>query len=302
MGPERLDGCTAELGEFRREQRGATQLLGQRLKLKGEVDRRTDDREIVPVRRAYIAVYDLARMERRAEAQLGQSRRLAPEVEGIDIGLRFGHRFQGDVCPLGRAVVVDAEDGQKSVAGEFQDFAAARRDRPARGVEEIVQGGDDLALIPRVGIGREAAQVAGHDDRSQGLARAAHDGAVEHPAAGVAAGRLGLQNRREDRQDVGEQRDPVLGEAAGPIGRAGHRVALPAAELDWMDDVIRRVFGLEVGQNRKLGQIGGRFERAAQRQPLLEDRAQGLRIYMSEPMMPCSRPTSVPPSVPRRHS
>src|SRR5712692_7364038 len=183
---DRSQGLARRRREIPRDQQRIPGQLGLLFEPTGEIDGWADDRAVEPMRRADIAVADIAEMKRQPEAQ----RLLAV---GTALLVQLGHRRKGVSCGLQRRPATCAEivglrreNRQHTVADEFENLAAGALDRPDHALEPLVQDLDERGERQRVGHPGEAAQIAVPDRGMDGLAVAAPDLATDDVLAGAA--------------------------------------------------------------------------------------------------------------------
>src|SRR6202050_2721125 len=100
------------------------QLGGELLQPRRMIDRRTDDGETDPTRRADVAVTPLAEMQREAEADFRLARRAALDIACRNFLRRGIRRAQRRRASLRRVVAVaQLEDSEEPIAHELERLA-----------------------------------------------------------------------------------------------------------------------------------------------------------------------------------
>ncbi len=155
----------AAAGEAVRHEEVAPGGVAQRLDAARLVDGPADGGEVESVRRADVAVDDLAVVER----EVGLERGLAGAAPVLLQQAVVGEAGPGGLQrpPADRAgqrgAVVRGEDRDEAVARELQDLAAIRLDPEAQRVEVLVEPADEAARVLPVGRRREALEVDEQD-------------------------------------------------------------------------------------------------------------------------------------------
>src|SRR6516162_6278665 len=149
-----------EVGERAGEQHVFTQLFGQGFQTRSHVNRGTDDGEVEPGARPYIAVHNVSDVDADTVIQRhtsGFAILLVQDNHGLT---GFGHGAQ-QIRARGR--LAERKNGKQAVADEFQYFPAMSRNRLRHRVKIGVQEINDVIARPVIGDLGEITQTANHD-------------------------------------------------------------------------------------------------------------------------------------------
>ena len=230
-------------------------------------------------------------MQGDVERSGGLARFAALDVQRLDTGQHLLCRRERLGADPGALASDHGKGGQHAVTHELQHLAAMRRHGLDHAVEVVVEQHDQVTARHRVGERRETAQVGKEHDGLDALDFAAQHGAGQYAARRVVAeiGREqavadaphagGLHGKGEDRHHLAQERQILVAEAAGSVGRSrdGKPQALGMIGLARAADLrrklaerlhpshpLRHALAAQFVEHRNAGQNVGSVQRLAE--------------------------------------
>src|SRR6516162_6191814 len=171
-----------EVGERAGYQHRSTQLFGQGFEARSHVTRGTDDGEVEPGTRPYIAIHHVSDMDADTVIQGRTPGFAVLFVQGYHGLTGFGHGTQ-QIC-AGRRLA-ERKNGEQTVAHKFQYLPAMSRNRLRHRVKIGIQEINDVVAWPIIGNHGEITQIADHDRGAYRRPASAPGGARQNHFAGM---------------------------------------------------------------------------------------------------------------------